>query len=373
MGSDQPIATVIPENAGIQCRSQNRGLLVLRDWIPAFAGMTILCGCLAAQADEPTARPIEGPQSALLAGKAAQNRLLDIAVAGSHLVAVGEQGGILRSEDGKSWTQVRSPVNGMLTRLRFSDEKSGWALGYDAAILQTTDGGNTWSLRHFDAAARPLYDLMFVDAQHGIAVGGYGSVLETRDGGQTWATRDSDLSALGMHFNAILKLGDGSLFIAGERGLMARSTNAGANWQVLDFPYAGSIFGAVALGEKSVLAYGMRGNVFEAADVSACGSMELAAWDPYARENIEDAAKIAALGWRRLDNPVRESLFGALTTSSGTVLVGVNGTAVKLDATTGRLVAFKTPATETLARVVAFKGRLIGVGRKGAQDLGAAP
>lgn len=333
----------------------------------------VLAGPLHAQDDEAASPATARAQPALSAPKAAQNRLLDIAVVGAHLIAVGEQGVILRSDDGKAWTQVASPVNGMLTRLKFSDEKNGWALGYDAAILQTTDGGRHWTVRHFDATARPLYDLLFLDAQHGFAVGGYGSILETTDGGQHWMPQESALSALGMHFNTILKLGDGSLFIAGERGLMARSVDAGATWQVLDFPYAGSIFGALSLGGTRVLAYGMRGNVFEAGDLATCTTMDAAAWDPYARENIDDAAKIVALGWRRLDNPVRESLFGALPTKRGALLVGVNGTALQHDATNGGLVPFKSPASETLARVVAFKDRLIAVGRKGAQDLGAVP
>lgn len=338
--------------------------------------LALLVGALAtplAAQDWPAPAASSAPQPALTAPKAAQNRLLDIAVAGSRLVSVGEQGVILVSEDAQRWQQVQAPVNVMLTRLRFTDEKHGWALGYDATVLRTVDGGDTWTLQHYDAQGRALYDLLFLDAQRGLAVGAYGSVFETADGGQTWARRESALSALGMHFNALLKLGDGSLFIAGERGLMARSVDAGASWQVLDFPYAGSMFGALAQGEKGVLVYGMRGNVFEAQDVSACKTMDVAAWDPYARENLEDAAQIAALGWRRLDNPVRESLFGALPQPGGAVLVGVNGTAARHETSTGALTPLKTPASETLARVVVFKGRLIGVGRKGTQDLGAAP
>ncbi|MGQ0698507.1 MAG: WD40/YVTN/BNR-like repeat-containing protein [Panacagrimonas sp.] len=362
----------MPAKAGIQFFSPIRTVLVLRNWIPAFAGMAFLYGNVSAN-DEATDTASEHAQPALSAPKAAQNRLLDIAATGSQLVAVGEQGAILISEDAKTWQQVKSPVNVMLTRLHFTDDSTGWALGYDATILKTIDGGNTWAVQHYDAAARALYDLLFLDAQHGLAVGAYGSLFETTDGGQTWTRRESELSALGMHFNAILKLGDGSLFIAGERGLMARSVDAGATWQVLDFPYAGSMFGALPSGEKGVLVYGMRGNVFEAVDVSACATMDTAAWDSYERENLEDAARIAELGWRRLENPVRESLFGALSTRTGPLLVGVNGTSVKLDASAGALAPLKTPATETLARVVAFKGRLIGVGRKGVQDLGTAP
>lgn len=339
---------------------------------PAFAVMTLLWAGVASAID-PNGAATSKAQPALIAAKAAHNRLLDLAVAGSQLVAVGEQGVILNSADGQTWTQVQSPVNGMLTRLRFQDERRGWALGYEASILQTTDAGQTWAVRHYDASARPLYDLLFIDAQRGIAVGGYGSILTTDDGGQTWTAQDSELADLGMHLNVILQLGDGSVLVAGERGLMARSIDAGASWQLLDFPYAGSIFGALAVGDQGLLAYGMRGKVFEAADLSACPPVAAASWDPYARETIDDTARIAALGWRRLDNPVQESLFGAVRTGRTTVLVGVNGTAVRLDPDRAALVELRTSAAETLARVVVFKGRLIGVGRRGVQDLGAAP
>lgn len=340
--------------------------------------ISLACAAITARADEPTADaspegPPEQAQAALTAPKAEHNRLLDVAVAGSRLVAVGEQGVILISDDGARWQQVPSPFNGMLSRLRFTDEQNGWALGYDGAILNTADGGKTWTLRHYDPKGRAVYDLLFVDAQRGMAVGAYGSFFDTTDGGRTWTRREFDLADLDMHLNTLLKLGDGSLFLAGERGLMARSADAGATWQVLDFPYAGSIFGAIPSGEKGVVVYGMRGNVFDARDVSACTTMDIANWDPYARESQEAPDRAAALGWRHLENPVRESLFGAVPGNGGAVIVGVNGTAVKLDAAHGALARVTTPATETLARVAVFKGRLIGVGRRGVQDLGAAP
>lgn len=339
----------------------------------AIAGLMICCASFAAPAEDLGA-PEQKPQPALTAPKAAENRLLDIAVAGSRLVAVGQHGVILISDDGRTWKQVPSPVGVMLTRLRFTDAQNGWALGYDASILQTVDGGQSWALRHHDPKARALFDVLFLDAQRGLAIGAYGQVLETSDAGQTWTRRESDLSALGMHLNVLLRLGDGSLFIAGERGLMAHSVDAGANWQVLDSPYAGSLFGAMTQNEKGVLVYGMRGNLFLAADVTACTVMDVAQWDPYARETAIDPAKIAALGWRKADSASVESLFGALSLDEQAALfVGVNGTTMKLDAAGVALSPVKTPATETLVKVVAFKNRLIAVGRRGVQDLGDVP
>jgi photosystem II stability/assembly factor-like uncharacterized protein len=329
--------------------------------------MTLCCFSAISSADGET--PLPTPRPALTAPKAVDNRLLDLAVAGERLVAVGEQGVILISDDARTWQQVASPVDVMLTRVRFRDAQQGWALGYDATMLQTQDGGNSWTLRHHDPKGRALYDLIFLDAQRALATGAYGSLLETPDGGRTWTARETDVGALGMHLNAILRLGDGSLLLAGERGLMARSVDDGARWQMLDFPYAGSIFGALPRGEKGVLVYGMRGNLFETADLSACAAMDLAAWDPYTRENREDPAQIAARGWRRLDNPTRESLFGALPQERDTLLVGVNGTVLRLH--DSDLAPVPVPARESLTRLVAFKGHLIAVGKRGIQDLGA--
>lgn len=323
-------------------------------------------------AQEEAARPAAGPIPALPAPKAAQDRLLDIVVAGPRAVAAGQEGVILFSDDGRKWQQADVPVSAMLTRLRFTDERNGWATGYDAALLHTTDGGEHWSVRHYDTSARALYDVLFLDAQHGIAVGAYGNHLESRDGGKTWAVQDSALSKLGMHMNVLLRMPDGALFVAGERGLAARSTDAGVTWQILDTPYGGSWFGALPLGENSILLYGMRGNVFIADDVAACATIDAALWDPYAREMMTDSARIAALGWRKLESPTKESLFGAMPLDPQTVmLVGVNGTALSLDVTAGTLSALTAPAKETLSKLASFRGRILAVGRKGIQDLGA--
>jgi photosystem II stability/assembly factor-like uncharacterized protein len=335
----------------------------------AWAFLALWGVAFAQQPEAPT-----GPSPAVMAPKAAENRLLDVALAGTHLVAVGQQGVILVSEDGKSWKQAPSPVSVMLTRVRFTDERVGWALGYDATILQTSDGGQSWTLRHHDPEGRALYDVLFIDAQHGLAVGAYGTMLETTDGGGQWTALENALSGLGMHLNALLRLADGSLFAVGERGVMARSADAGASWAILDSPYAGSLFGALPQGEAGAVVYGMRGNVYRADNVASCPTVDAATWDPYARETATAADRLTALGWQKIESPITESLFGAVRLNdSAALLVGVNGTALRMDLNAASITPLKTPAEETLSKVIAFKGRLLAVGRRGAQDLGAAP
>jgi photosystem II stability/assembly factor-like uncharacterized protein len=335
----------------------------------------LLAGNAAAQEEAapqaPT--PLPGPRAALMAPKAMQARMLDITTAGSQAVAVGEQGVILRSIDGKKWTQSPSPVNAMLTRVRFTDDKHGWVLGYSGSIMQTEDGGATWKLRHFDAEQHAIYDILFLDAQHGLAVGGFGNVLETRDGGVTWTATAPALADQRLHLNAILKLSDGSILIAGEHGLLARSTDEGASWKALNSPYIGSFFGAMAQGDKGALVYGMRGNVFETSNLAACPSEDVAKWDPDKQVTVEDPAKIAALGWKKIENPSHESLFGTMQLKSSRIFFGINGTVLQQQNNEGALAPVTTPAVETLVHAVAFNNRVIAVGRQGIQDLGRVP
>ena len=83
---------------------------------------------------------------ALPAPAAVHSLLLDVARAGERLVAVGERGHVLLSDDaGRSWRQARTvPSRTMLTAVAFVDASHGWAVGHDEIILCTADGGETW-------------------------------------------------------------------------------------------------------------------------------------------------------------------------------------------------------------------------------------
>ncbi len=316
----------------------------------------------------------QGPQPALPAAKAAHTRLLGIAADGDHLIAVGQQGVVLKSTDGKSWEQLPSPVSVMLNRVRFFDKKNGWIVGYDTSILSTRDGGASWQLSHADAEGKALHDVLFLDDSRGIAVGAYGTILSTQDGGAHWQAQDTIFSELSLHLNAILKLLDGSLLIVGEGGLVARSSDAGMSWKLLKSPYIGSWFGALPYGQKGALLFGMRGNVFSAADINALGTESGAEFSNMERQSVATAAEAAALGWRRFENEVQESLFGGnWLDKDSAVLVGVNGVITRADLGSGKLEPLKKLRDEPLSDAVVFNKQLLVVGRRGIQNLGAAP
>ncbi|HEX5162464.1 MAG TPA: hypothetical protein VFV88_12145 [Steroidobacteraceae bacterium] len=239
-------------------------------------------GVLAADVDpnDPANKPAE------IAPLAGQSLLLDLARAGPRLVAVGERGHVLLSDDeGVTWRQAKSvPTRDMLTAVFFADGEYGWAVGHDETILNTVDGGETWTRTHFaPETGQPLLDLWFANRVSGIAVGAYGAYLTTNDGGRSWttskfeappakqATHDGENSPVegnlppDYHLNRIVGIGN-RLFIAAEAGQLYRSDDRGASWRALPSPYEGSLFGLVPIRGEGLLAFGLRGHLYKSAD-----------------------------------------------------------------------------------------------------------
>lgn len=282
---------------------------------------TLVLGCLLAG----TATAAEAPLPAILSAKAAHSQLLDVARAGTRLVAVGERGHIVVSDDeGASWRQVAAPTRALLTAVWFSGDRNGWAVGHDSTILRTADGGLSWTLQShalFDQAAvdaeldaqldsgsdqadvegesrvaskaqrigAPLMDVWFDAAgRHGFVVGAYGLLQESHDGGISWHDRSDSLgNADGWHINAIAATprNPDALILVGEKGAAFRSTDGGNTFSRFAAPMESSLFGAIPVADATY-AFGLQGRLYRIA-----GS-----WQPVASGvtfGLNDAAEMA--------------------------------------------------------------------------------
>lgn len=211
--------------------------------------------------------------SAQRVAHATQATMLASTRAGARIVAVGDRGAVLLSDDGgKNFRQSRAvPVNATLTSVSFADERQGWAVGHWGVALHTADGGETWVLQRSDLNSdRPLFAVQFFDAKRGVAAGLWSLVLITDDGGTTWRTvtmpvpegaKKADLNLLGLFADANQRL-----YATAERGMVLRSDDQGRSWKYLPTGYKGSFWAGLAARDGAVLAAGLRGSLYRSAD-----------------------------------------------------------------------------------------------------------
>jgi len=211
--------------------------------------------------------PAETAEHSLMAPLASQSLLLDGSLVEGLAVAVGERGHVLLSEDqGRTWRQVEVPSRATLTGVHFHDGQLGWAVGHDATILRTRDGGHTWERVYHDPEEEsPLFDVWFPDAENGFAIGAYGLFLVTSDSGDSWqrqTVREYD----DFHLHHMARSGTGRLYMAAEAGTIYRSDDDGRTWVSLPSPYVGSLFGTLPLEDDALLLFGLRGHLFRSED-----------------------------------------------------------------------------------------------------------
>jgi len=243
---------------------------------------------------------------ALESVRAQHSLQLAVARAGNRLVAVGERGAVLLSDDaGHSWRQAKSvPVSVALTDVHFASASHGWAVGHSGVVLHSVDGGETWQ-RQLDgnqaavvvrddakrraeageegaAAAlrsaeylvtdgpdKPFLGVRFVDELHGYVVGAYGLALHTADGGKSWRSLVGQVpNPRGKHLYQV-QIDGSTLLISGEQGALFRSSDAGASFAEIRTPYSGTFFGALELDGDGLLAFGLRGNAWRSEDGGA--------------------------------------------------------------------------------------------------------
>lgn len=92
-----------------------------------------------------------------------------------------------------NWTPQNSGVSVLLNDVYFSDNQTGWAVGDDGIIVNTTDGGQTWNTQASGATDK-LRAVFFIDSNTGWAVGGMSNktMLKTTDGGSNWQSLDAN-------------------------------------------------------------------------------------------------------------------------------------------------------------------------------------
>ncbi len=322
-------------------RTRPRALAALA---PCIAIAALL---LAVRASRPAhSAPVQSaPEQAIRAPLAGRSLLLDAAATDGALLVVGERGHILISGDeGETWQQTDVPTRSALTGVYFHDRERGWAVGHDAVILRTTDGGVTWERAHWaPEEERPLFDVWFADPEKGFAIGAYGSLYVTSDGGASWVSQP--LSEDELHLHQLARSASGRLYIAAEAGMVYSSEDGGESWAELPSPYEGSFFGVLPLDDDVLLLFGLQGHLFRS----------------------EDAGQT----WMVVETGTTVMLTAGVRLGDGTILVTGLGGVVLVSRDGGRtFVLLQQPDRRGISAVVEMRdGRLLMVGEFGVRTV----
>jgi photosystem II stability/assembly factor-like uncharacterized protein len=277
-----------------------------RALVAAAAALAAACALAQAGAAPSESRVRDVLDTPALKSPLASRALINgLARAGDSIVAVGQRGHALWSDDGgATWNQAAVPVSSDLVAVSFPTSTDGWAVGHDGVILHSRDAGRTWALQldgraigaltldyYTRAAAEaspadaqkaaalveearrlvsqgadaPLLDVNFTDASNGVAVGAFGLVLRTRDGGAHWEPWMHALdNPKGLHLYAVRAIAD-DLYIVGEQGLALKLDPKLDRMRALDMPYKGSLFGIVG-DSRAIVVHGLRGNALRSED-----------------------------------------------------------------------------------------------------------
>lgn len=224
--------------------------------------------------------------------------------AGKNLVAVGDHGVIVYSEDGGlSWLQASVPVSVPLTSVAFWSETLGWAGGQFGVILNTVDGGKTWRVQlngielnqltmaaaqapatqisqalgapHALARAqafvaggpdRPFLSILSLSADRIFAFGSDRIAVLSLDGGATWqdwSLQIGDQYSHNLYDAAVIGT---DIYVVGEIGLVFRSTDDGQTFPAVTSPGQVTLFGVLGAKDGSVIVFGVAGNGFRSTD-----------------------------------------------------------------------------------------------------------
>lgn len=314
---------------------------------------------------------------ALMARQPERAVLLGIARAGERLVAVGERGIVLVSDDdGARWRQVPTPVSVTLTAIRFGSARYGVAVGHGGTVLVTRDAGDTWTRQlegrqlaqkamvaaqaSADAGAlrdaeqlvadgpdKPILDALQLDAKRTLVVGAYGIAFFSEDEGQSWAPWMARLdNPKGLHLYSLRARG-GQIVIVGEQGLVLRSDDGGRQFHRITTPYQGSFFTLELPADNEIVLAGLRGNVWRSVD--------------------------SGRSWVQVATPAPVSITASALQADGRVrLVTQAGGVLALNGDT--LAALPLASTVPLSGFVTRRdGSVLAVGPRGIVALGAKP
>ena len=293
------------------------------------------------------------------------HHLLGITWAGSGLVAVGFDGTIVQSPDGKVWTAAASDISATLTGVAWTGRRVV-AVGADGTIVHSPDG-KVWTAAASDISAT-LTGVAWT-GRRVVAVGEDGAIVHSPDG-QTWTAADSGTSAtlrdVAWTGTRVVAVGDHGVIVHSRDGQEWTRADAGTrDWL---FGVAGTRTRFVAVGLSGEAVYSRDGQVWTQAD---SGTRD------WLHGVVRGGTRFVAVGnggaivysldgqtWTAADSDTLERLNGVAWTGTRFVAVGQGGAIVH--SPNGKVWTAATTPAHVLYGVAWTGSRFVAVGEYGA-------
>jgi photosystem II stability/assembly factor-like uncharacterized protein len=326
---------------------------------------------------------VELNQPAAITPRAQSGLFTSVTRAGSRLVAAGERGRIILSDDnGKTWHQIPTPTSVTLTAIRFATGKIGWAVGQMGVVLHTVNGGETWSKQldgvkagdlmltaaNTEIARHGINDTTSADLQAAqeIVVGGanipflaifpqsssnimiagaYGMAFDSADGGESWQPVANDLqNPQGLHIYSLIS-DNRTIFAFGEQGL-ALQGGFGQPFVSIPIPFQGTLFGSLIAVDGSIIAFGLQGTVL--------------------RSNNKGGS------WKKISSDVADGIDCGVLLQNHDILLGDVAGDILFSEDNGQTFTVNKVAEPVVSLVQAADGTVIAAGPLGMIDITAA-
>ena len=199
-----------------------------------------------------------------------QLALLAVDRRGSHTIAVGQMGAVLVEDSPGVWKKYDSGLEHRLLAVSVNSSGLAFAAGEFGTVAKSSDGGHTWTATAPDWAAMAdkdtfgtgeptIYAAHVSEAGEVTIAGEFGVIMRSSDAGATWrAVRPIQSKAPTIFAMQIVPKDEGNCYAVGQTGELLVSGDGGSTWEERKSVTQANYLGVAAAKGGDVVITGMR-------------------------------------------------------------------------------------------------------------------